>query len=163
MDICVRLFCFCVVLCVGSGVATGWSPVQGILPTTLGLRNWSETKRFTDALCSKVGATGKRERLSKSTKFLSQDNQCTCRDYNRASPKHKSKELLFEPVCSLEYYEFAPSWFLLLLSVTPVGNSTACLIICYTINCPAFSLIPLRCYMLSNDASRLAFVSTLHE
>jgi hypothetical protein len=26
MDICVRLFCACVVLCVGSGLATGWSP-----------------------------------------------------------------------------------------------------------------------------------------
>jgi hypothetical protein len=29
IDICVRLFC----LCVGSGFATGWSPVQGVLPT----------------------------------------------------------------------------------------------------------------------------------
>jgi hypothetical protein len=28
----VRLFCFSVVLCVGSGVATGWYPVQGFLP-----------------------------------------------------------------------------------------------------------------------------------
>jgi hypothetical protein len=26
--ICVRLFCVCVVLCVGRGLATGWSPVQ---------------------------------------------------------------------------------------------------------------------------------------
>jgi hypothetical protein len=32
MDICVRLFCIYVVLCVGSGLATGWSPVQGVLP-----------------------------------------------------------------------------------------------------------------------------------
>jgi hypothetical protein len=32
MDICVRLFCVRV-LCVGSGLATGWSPVQGVLPT----------------------------------------------------------------------------------------------------------------------------------
>jgi hypothetical protein len=31
MDVCVRLFGFCVVLCVGSGLATGWSPVQGVL------------------------------------------------------------------------------------------------------------------------------------
>jgi hypothetical protein len=30
---CVRTFCVCVVLCVGSGLATGWSPVQGVLPT----------------------------------------------------------------------------------------------------------------------------------
>jgi hypothetical protein len=36
--------------------------IQGVLPTVLWLRNWSETKRFMDALCTKVGATGERER-----------------------------------------------------------------------------------------------------
>jgi hypothetical protein len=51
---CLHLFC----VCVGSGLATSWSSVQGVLPTVFGLSNWSETKRFTDALCSKVGATG---------------------------------------------------------------------------------------------------------
>jgi hypothetical protein len=29
----VSLFCVCVVMCVGSGLATGWSSVQGVLPT----------------------------------------------------------------------------------------------------------------------------------
>jgi hypothetical protein len=33
MDVCVRLFCVCAVLCAGSGLATGWSLVQGVLPT----------------------------------------------------------------------------------------------------------------------------------
>jgi hypothetical protein len=33
MDVCVRLFCVCVVLCISSSLATGWSPVQGVLPT----------------------------------------------------------------------------------------------------------------------------------
>jgi hypothetical protein len=33
MDVCLRLFCVCVVLCVGNGLAMGWSPVQGVLPT----------------------------------------------------------------------------------------------------------------------------------
>jgi hypothetical protein len=33
MDVCVLLFRVCVVLCVGSGLATGWSPVQGVLLT----------------------------------------------------------------------------------------------------------------------------------
>jgi hypothetical protein len=33
MDVCVRLFCVRVVLCVGNGLATGWSPVHGVLPT----------------------------------------------------------------------------------------------------------------------------------
>jgi hypothetical protein len=32
MDVCVSLLCVCVVLCVGSGLATGWSPVRGVLP-----------------------------------------------------------------------------------------------------------------------------------
>jgi hypothetical protein len=32
VDVCMRLFCVCVALCVGSGLATGWSPVQGVLP-----------------------------------------------------------------------------------------------------------------------------------
>jgi hypothetical protein len=40
MDICVSLFCVCAVLCVGRGLATGWSPVQGALPTVYRLRNW---------------------------------------------------------------------------------------------------------------------------
>jgi hypothetical protein len=31
MDVCVRLFSVCVVLCVGSGLVTGRSPIQGVL------------------------------------------------------------------------------------------------------------------------------------
>jgi hypothetical protein len=43
MDVsCVRLFCVCVVLCVGRGLATGWSPVQVVLPTVQRSRKWSE-------------------------------------------------------------------------------------------------------------------------
>jgi hypothetical protein len=30
--LCLRLFCVCVVLCIGSGLAMGSSPVQGVLP-----------------------------------------------------------------------------------------------------------------------------------
>jgi hypothetical protein len=56
-----------VLSCVGSGLATGWYLIQGVLPTVLELRNWSETKYFTDALCSKVGATGMREIPSSQT------------------------------------------------------------------------------------------------
>jgi hypothetical protein len=33
LDVCMRLFCVCAVLCVGSGLVTRWSPVQGVLPT----------------------------------------------------------------------------------------------------------------------------------
>jgi hypothetical protein len=33
MDVCVRVYSVCVVLCVGSGLATGWSLAQGVIPT----------------------------------------------------------------------------------------------------------------------------------
>jgi hypothetical protein len=33
MDVSLLLFCLYVVLCVGSGLATCWSPVHGVLPT----------------------------------------------------------------------------------------------------------------------------------
>jgi hypothetical protein len=33
MDVCLRLFCVCAVLCAGSGFVTCWSPVQRVLPT----------------------------------------------------------------------------------------------------------------------------------
>jgi hypothetical protein len=32
MDVCMLLFCVYVVLRVGSGLMTGWSPIQGVLP-----------------------------------------------------------------------------------------------------------------------------------
>jgi hypothetical protein len=39
MDVCESLFGVCVVLRIGSGLATGWSPVQGVLPTVYRLIN----------------------------------------------------------------------------------------------------------------------------
>jgi hypothetical protein len=39
MDVSVRLFCVCFILCVGSGLAMDWSPVQGVLPTV-----WSQKR-----------------------------------------------------------------------------------------------------------------------
>jgi hypothetical protein len=38
MDVCVRLFCVCVVLYAGSGLGTVWSPVQGVLPAVLKIK-----------------------------------------------------------------------------------------------------------------------------
>jgi hypothetical protein len=65
MDVCV--YSAFVLPCVHSSLVMGWFSVLGVLPTVLGLRNWSETKSFTDALYSKVGATGKRETESVSS------------------------------------------------------------------------------------------------
>jgi hypothetical protein len=63
IDVCLCLFC----VCMGSDLATGLFPIRGVLPTLLGLRNWSETKRFMDVFCSKVRTTGKRERENQQT------------------------------------------------------------------------------------------------
>jgi hypothetical protein len=43
MSVCV--YSLCAVLCVGRGLARGWSPVQGILPTVYKLRNWKSGRR----------------------------------------------------------------------------------------------------------------------
>jgi hypothetical protein len=54
MNVCLRLFCVCVVLCVGSGLATGWSPVEGVLPTVYRLRNWKKAAKVHTG-CRAVG------------------------------------------------------------------------------------------------------------
>jgi hypothetical protein len=45
VDVCARLFCICVFLCVGSGLATGSSPVHGILPTSYRIKKLTEQPR----------------------------------------------------------------------------------------------------------------------
>jgi hypothetical protein len=47
MHVCMRLFCVCVVLCVGSGLATGWSSVQGVLPTVYRIKKLKKRLRST--------------------------------------------------------------------------------------------------------------------
>jgi hypothetical protein len=46
LDICVRVFCVCV-LFVGSDIATGWSPVQGVLPAVYGIKKLESSQRPT--------------------------------------------------------------------------------------------------------------------
>jgi hypothetical protein len=45
MDVCVRLFCVWFVLCVGSGLAKGWSPVQGVLPIVYKIKKLKKRPR----------------------------------------------------------------------------------------------------------------------
>jgi hypothetical protein len=49
------IFCVCVVLYLGRGLATSWSPVQGVLPSV----NDQETEK--SALCSKSGSKEEKE------------------------------------------------------------------------------------------------------
>jgi hypothetical protein len=44
MDVWVCLFCICVVLCVGSGLATAWSPSKKSYRLCIRLRNWKAAK-----------------------------------------------------------------------------------------------------------------------
>jgi hypothetical protein len=73
MDVCVRLFCVCVVLCVGSGLATGWSPVQGVPPTVYRLRNWKSGQNQTKGCRVTEGERwgGQRKRCLYRTSFPS--------------------------------------------------------------------------------------------
>jgi hypothetical protein len=50
MDVCVRLLCVCVVLCVGSGLAKGWSPVQKVLPAVYRIKKLKKGPRSTKEL-----------------------------------------------------------------------------------------------------------------
>jgi hypothetical protein len=43
--LCVCLFCVCAVLCLGRGLATGWSPVQGLLPTVYRIKELKKTAK----------------------------------------------------------------------------------------------------------------------
>jgi hypothetical protein len=44
IDVCV--YSMFVLPCVGTGLASGWSRVQGILPTMCKIKKWRETKRY---------------------------------------------------------------------------------------------------------------------
>jgi hypothetical protein len=50
MDICLLLFCACAVLCVGSGLTTGWSPVQVVLPIVYRIKKLKKRSRSTRAV-----------------------------------------------------------------------------------------------------------------
>jgi hypothetical protein len=45
MDVYARLFCVFAVLCVSSGLRTGWSPVQGVLRLCTGLQNLNDNQK----------------------------------------------------------------------------------------------------------------------
>jgi hypothetical protein len=46
----VRAYSVCVVLCVGGGLDTGWSPVQGVLPTVYSIKNLKKTAKVLKAV-----------------------------------------------------------------------------------------------------------------
>jgi hypothetical protein len=46
MDVCIMcIYCVCVVLCVGSGLPTGWSPVKGVLPAVYRVKKLRKQSR----------------------------------------------------------------------------------------------------------------------
>jgi hypothetical protein len=50
IDVYVRLFCVYVVLCVGSGFATAWSPIQGVLSTVYRIKKLEKRPRSNNVL-----------------------------------------------------------------------------------------------------------------
>jgi hypothetical protein len=49
-DVYVRLFCVCVVLCVGSGLVMGLSPVEGVLPSVYRIKKLKNRRRSNKGL-----------------------------------------------------------------------------------------------------------------
>jgi hypothetical protein len=45
MNVCVLLFCVCVVLCLGSSLATGCTPVKGFLQTVYSIKQLKRLPR----------------------------------------------------------------------------------------------------------------------
>jgi hypothetical protein len=45
MDVSMRLFCVCAALCAGSGLAMGWSPIQGVLSTVQKIKKLKKRPR----------------------------------------------------------------------------------------------------------------------
>jgi hypothetical protein len=45
MNVCVRIFCVSFVMCVGSDLAMGWSPVQGVLPNVYRIKKLKRRTR----------------------------------------------------------------------------------------------------------------------
>jgi hypothetical protein len=69
MDVCI--YSVFLLPCVGSGFATSWSPIQGVSPTVLGLRHWSES--VSRMPCARKWETQVRE--SEIDKHLNQINR----------------------------------------------------------------------------------------
>jgi hypothetical protein len=71
MDVwCVCVYSVCVVLCLGRGLETSWSPVQGVLPSVKLSRNWEISPMFRSGARSrkKIGWTELRVNLHR-TRF----------------------------------------------------------------------------------------------
>jgi hypothetical protein len=63
MDVYVSLFCVCV-LCVGRGLTTGWSPVQGVLPAVYRIKKLNSGQGPTKD-CRGIESERERERIQK--------------------------------------------------------------------------------------------------
>jgi hypothetical protein len=96
-DVCVRLFCVYVVLCVGSGLATGWSPSNESYRLCIGLRNWKKAAEVQQKDCRAIDRYVEHARYARNAKlFRIIYNQYLIQRYKMLEGKHFICTLLFK-------------------------------------------------------------------
>jgi hypothetical protein len=82
MDVCVRLFCVCDVLCASSVLATGWSPAQGVLPTVYRIKKLKNGQGTTKG-CRAIEREREREREREKIRIGCESQTLCCFNGNR--------------------------------------------------------------------------------
>jgi hypothetical protein len=99
MDFCVSSFCVCVALCVGSGPATSWPPVQKVLPTVYRIKKL------------KNGQSPIKELQSHSSQSLlvTMRSSCSLSSFMRVSAIRNSKDRISDR-CVIDGEHFCFCW-----------------------------------------------------
>jgi hypothetical protein len=83
MDVCLPLFYVCVVLCIGSGLATGWSPVQGVLLNVYRIKKLKKRPRSNKRTVQSWEREREGSSVTSFTKFSWKSSSCFKGSYRR--------------------------------------------------------------------------------
>jgi hypothetical protein len=111
MDVCVRCLCVCVILCVGSGLATGWSLIQQVplyvckIHSSGFILNGNEPEGLTRKAEGEEGLEDWRK-PQRNLKVVRDPAEIRTREFF----EQKSKALRREPTCSLSKGKGSAGW-----------------------------------------------------